>query len=170
MWAADRAVPFIPETVWIYISEYLFFVAVYVSCRDMVNANKYLYSFLALQVVSVGIFVAWPTTFPRELFPLPEDLDRFTYFAFHTLRQSDTPANCCPSLHVSSVFLSTYIFLDDQRRKFPFFFIWGLLIAASTLSTKQHYLVDIIAGFLMSVLFYWVFHRLIPYRALQAKR
>lgn len=160
----DLTVPFIPETVWIYISEYLFFATVYICCKDMVNCNKYIYSFLALQTVSVLIFWIWPTTYPRDQFPLPEDLDALTYYAFNSLRQADTPANCCPSLHVSSIYLSTFIFLDEQRKKFPFFFIWGTAIAASTLTTKQHYLVDVIAGFLMAVISYWIFHKLVSYR------
>src|SRR3989338_3491259 len=61
----DRTVPFLPNTVWIYTSEYIFFATVYILTRDMVNTNKYLYSFLALQAVSVTIFWVWPTTYPR---------------------------------------------------------------------------------------------------------
>lgn len=167
----DRSIPFIPNTVWIYISEYFFFMAIYIACKDMVNANKYLYSFLALQAVSVIIFWIWPTTYPRDMFPLDSAaLNTWTYYAFATLRTADTPANCCPSLHVSSVYLSSFIYLDDQKGKFPFFFIWGTAIAFSTLTTKQHYVVDLIAGFLMAVVFYRLFHRYIPYRPYTAFR
>jgi membrane-associated phospholipid phosphatase len=159
----DRLIPFLPRTVWIYISEYVFFIAVYFTCRDIVNLNKYFYSFLTLQTISVVIFCLWPTTYPRDLFPLPEDLDVLTHFAFSSLRHWDTPASCCPSLHVSSVYLSAFIFLDDQKRKFPFFFIWGTAIALSTLTTKQHYLVDVALGFLMAVASYWFFHKAVQY-------
>lgn len=169
-WWIDRAVPFIPETVWIYTSEYIFFVVVYLTCKDMVNLNKYFYSFLVLQISSVIIFWLWPTTYPRELFPLTSDLDPWTHSLFTALRATDTPANCCPSLHVSSVYLSSFIFLDDQKKKFPFFFLWGTAIALTTLTTKQHYLVDVIAGLIMAFIAYWVFHKYIPYRGAQAKR
>ena len=161
----DSIVPFMPNSVWIYISEYIFFPVVYITCKDMVNLNKYFYSFLILQVVSVLIFWIWPTTYPRELFPLPDDLNSLTHFVFSSLRETDTPANCCPSLHVSSVYLSAFLFLDDQKKKFPFFFIWGTAIAFSTLTTKQHYLVDVISGFLMALATYWIFHRFVSYRA-----
>jgi hypothetical protein len=160
----DHAVPFLPNTVWIYVSEYVFFITVYVTCRDMVNLNRYLYSFVVLQIVSCLIFWAWPTTYPRDQFPLPADLNGLTYALFSSLRNADTPANCCPSLHVSSVYLSSFIFLDDQRKKFPYFFGWGTAIAITTLTTKQHYLVDVITGLMMATLFYWAFHRWIPYR------
>jgi membrane-associated phospholipid phosphatase len=160
----DQVTPFLPNTVWIYVSEYLFFFFIYHLCRDMVNTNKYLYSFLTLQILSVTIFWLWPTTYPRDQFPLPADLNWFTYELFSRLRATDTPANCCPSLHVSSVFLSSFIFLDEQRKKFPFIFLWGVLISISTLTTKQHYLVDVVSGFCMAVILYWTFHKMIPYR------
>jgi membrane-associated phospholipid phosphatase len=154
--ALDRAIPFVPYTVWIYMSEWVFFVAVYVAARDVVNLNKYLYSFFAQQALAVLIFMVWPTTYPRGLFPLPDSLERVTYAAFSALRLADAPTNCCPSLHVSSVFLSSFIFLDDRRARFPWFFGWATAIALSTLTTKQHYVVDVVTGF--------VFHRWMPYR------
>ncbi len=166
----DVMVPFLPYTVWIYISEYVFFAVVYVTCKDMVNLNKYCYSFLFLQSVSVLIFWLWPTTYPRELFPLPDDLEKITHFAFSRLRETDTPANCCPSLHVSSVYLSTFIFLDDQKKKFPFFFIWGTAIALSTLTTKQHYLIDVVTGFMMAISTYWIFHKYVSYKPLAPRK
>ena len=159
----DQTVPFLPYTVWIYVSEYLFFVVVYLVCKDLSNLSKYFYSFLTLQSLSVLIFWLWPTTYPRELYPLPGDLEAVTHYLFSNLRITDTPANCCPSLHVSSVYLSSFIFLDDQREKFPFFFIWGTAIALSTLTTKQHYIVDVIVGLALALLIYGVFHRIVRY-------
>ncbi len=170
MYWVDTAIPFLPYSVWIYISEYIFFGAVYVTCKDLVNLNKYFYSFLVLQTVSVMIFWIWPTTYPRHLFPLSDNLDPITYYVFDALRKTDTPANCCPSLHVSSVYLSVFIFLDDQKKKFPFFFIWGSAIAVSTLTTKQHYLIDVVSGLGMALITYWIFHKYISYRILDAKR
>src|SRR6185436_1481590 len=56
MFCIDRVAPFLPHTVWLYTSEYVFFIAVYIATKDMANTNKYLYSFLALQLVSNAIF------------------------------------------------------------------------------------------------------------------
>ncbi len=170
LWWIDEAVPFVPSSVWIYISEYIFFPVVYFTCKDLVNLNKYFYSFLFLQTISVFIFIVWPTIYPRELFPLTDQMNAATYFIFNSLRTADTAANCCPSLHVSSVYLSSFIFLDDQKDKFPFFFLWGTLIAASTMTTKQHYMVDVITGFLMAIGTYWIFHHQISYRVMGSGR
>lgn len=164
MFALDDAIPFIPWTVLIYVSEYFFFIAIYLTCRDMVNLNKYLYSFLATQGFSCLIFFLWPTTFPRHLFPIPDGTHPLIDGVWMWLREADAPTNCFPSLHVSTVYLSAYIFLDEQREKFPFFIVWGTLIALSTLPTKQHYAIDIVAGWLLSVVAYWYFHRKAKYR------
>jgi membrane-associated phospholipid phosphatase len=51
-----------------------------------------------------------------------------------------------------------------KRDKFPFFFVWATAIALSTLTTKQHYAVDVVAGFGLAVVFYWLFHRRFCYR------
>ena len=97
----DRAFPFIPGTVWIYNSEWIFLPAAYLRCRDLVNLNKFLYSYLALQLTCMAVFIAWPTTYPRESYPLvPAATNEWTYAAFNNLRQMDMATNCCPSLHV----------------------------------------------------------------------
>jgi membrane-associated phospholipid phosphatase len=169
----DQVVPFVPQTVWVYTSEYYLFVAVYLTCKNRENINRFVYAFLCQQVISTIIFWAWPTTYPRELFPLPDTLDPATHLIFTILRFGDSPANCCPSLHVSSVYLSSFMFLKEQRGKFPFFFLWATSVAITTLTTKQHYLVDVVVGLFSALFFYWLFSECIGYRAadgLQAKR
>ena len=160
----DSAIPFIPETIWIYLSEYLYFFVAYVLCRDLLNANKMLYAYFFLQLVCCAFFLAWPTTYPRELFPLPESLDPLSNFMFTQLRIADSPNNCCPSLHVSGVYLVSLVFLDDRRRVFPWIFGWATAIALATLTTKQHYIVDVVAGFGVALGLFWLVQRKMPYR------
>lgn len=160
----DESVPFLPLTVFIYVSEYLFFTVVFITSKNMENLNKYLYSFFTLQTFSCLIFLFWPTTYPRELFPVPADAPRFVHQVWAWLRAQDAPTNCFPSLHVSSVYLSAFIYLDEQREKFPIFLIWGSMIAFSTLPTKQHYVADVVMGLILAVGTYWLFHRGVQYR------
>lgn len=165
MTSLDEAIPFIPQTIFIYLSEYPLFISVYLLAKELRNLNKYLYSFLFLQVVSVTIFLLFPTTYPRDLFPLPDTLDRFSHYAFSSLRETDTPNSCLPSLHVSSCYLSAFVFLDEQKKKFWTFFIWATLVGVSTLTTKQHYIIDVIAGLGMAMIAYWLFHKRVNYVA-----
>jgi membrane-associated phospholipid phosphatase len=69
------------------------------------------------------------------------------------------------------VYLSSFAFLSENRRRaFGIFFCWSTLIALSTLTTKQHYLADIVSGLTLAVpVFYW-FHYLQPYRNLYGER
>jgi len=170
----DYAIPFLPQTVWLYISEYFFFAMIYLSVKDLALLNRYFYSLFSLQTLSVLIFLIWPTTYPRDLFPLPESLDKMTYLAFSSLRQTDTPANCCPSLHVSATLLTALLYRDDQQNKNSWkmrgVWIWASLICASTLTTKQHYLADLLAGAALSVVVFWFFHRIIPYPGAEPKK
>lgn len=159
----DNATPFVPVSLWVYVSEYVFFVAAYFSVRDVLNLNRYVYAFVSLMLVSFLIFLAWPTTYPRALFPLPNDLDPITRYAFASLRETDTPANCLPSLHVSATILTSLLFLSERRKYLLLFLVWALAIAISTLTTKQHYVADVISGIGLALINYWVFFRWMSY-------
>ncbi len=162
----DQLVPLVPWTIWIYASELILIAVSYLLAKDMENVNKYIYSFLAIQTLSCIIFVFWPTTYPRDLFPLPPDLpiESLTFQLFTSSRILDSPNNCFPSLHVSSVYLSSFIFLHEQKKKFPLFLCWATAVALSTLTTKQHYMADIVSGFTLSVFFYWLFYYKVRYK------
>jgi len=161
----DTNTPFIPMSVLIYISEYFYFAFVYILLKESDNINKYLYSFFTLQLVSCSIFLVFPTTYPRELYPVPADTPQWLASIWTWLRTQDAATNCLPSLHVSSVYLSSFAFLSENRkREFQIFCTWGTWIALSTLTTKQHYLADILSGLVLAIVFYQWFHRLQPYR------
>lgn len=160
----DHAVPFLPWTSWIYVSDYVFAFLVFMLVRDMRNANRFLYSFFALQIVSVAIFWLWPTMYPRELFPLEmSGAGSWSAGLLTGIRKIDSPLNCCPSLHVSGCVLASFIFLDEQRSKFKWFFAWAMAIAVSTLTTKQHYAIDVFSGILLAWAMYWFFRRFFEY-------
>lgn len=160
----DRNVPFIPHSVWIYMSEYFYFVFIYLLLKKNNHINKYLYSFLSLQLFACLIFFFFPTTYPRENFPIPEGTAPWLAAAWEWLRKQDAPTNCFPSLHVASVYISAFVFWDEgQKQKFWIFMVWSTLIAATTLTTKQHYLADVIFGISLACFFFWLFHRKINY-------
>jgi len=159
----DHVVPFVPTTIWIYVSEYFFFVAVFFSISGERTLNEYFYSLVMLQIICIPIFFLWPTIFPRGLFPLPNDLDSMSHWIFTWLRETDSPANCFPSLHVSGVILSALV-LRESRRIFIPFMIWALAIACSTLTTKQHYFADVVAGLFVAALIHLVMRRFVAFK------
>lgn len=153
----DTAMPFIPQTIWLYVSEYFYVMVIYFSYREMSNLNRAIYAFLALQVICVSIFWLWPTVIARDTFPVPPTLGPLTSAVLTALRRADTPANCFPSFHVASVYLACFLLSSEVRWKFRFFLVWATAIAVSTLTTKQHYFADVVSGFALAVVLYYVF-------------
>lgn len=160
----DHVTPFLPYSVLIYISEYFYFAFIYIWLRKDESINKFLYSFFSLQAASCVIFIIFPTIYPRGNFPVPEDTPQWLTGIWTWLRNQDAATNCFPSLHVSSVYLSAFVFWDDdQRERFWMFMIWSTLIALSTLTTKQHFVADLISGLTLALFMFWLFHRKVQY-------
>ena len=160
----DQALPFVPQTVWIYWSNYVMFAVAYLLARDLGMLSRYFYATIAMQTITCAVFLFWPTTFPRAQFELGTNIDGPTLWLFTALRHQDTPNNCFPSQHVASVFLTSFIFLHEQVLKFPLFFAWAFLIAIATITTKQHYAADVWSGILVSLLCYVVFYHWFRYK------
>ncbi|MGE0615196.1 MAG: phosphatase PAP2 family protein [Bacteriovoracia bacterium] len=167
MWWIDRVTPLVPDTIWIYLSEYALFPLAFLQLKDRKSMNLFCYCLLVLQTFSVLIFWFFPTTYPRDLYPLTGNENMFTYWVFSTFRSLDTPANCLPSLHVGSCYITSFVFLQDPspaaRKKFWAFFLWATAVAITTLTTKQHYIVDCFAGLGCAAAVYWLLTRKVTY-------
>ncbi len=155
----ERAIPLLPWTIWIYSALYpAYFLWCFYNFQDVSELNKTLYSFFILTLVSGCFFVFYPLISPRELYPLTETSSlnaRFLLF----IRSTDTAGNCLPSLHVGFCYLFALGFYRTQKHKFVFSMIVANVISVSTLTTKQHYLVDVIAGALLASMIYFVMDR-----------
>ena len=57
------------------------------------------------------------------------------------------PLNCFPSLHVTGAFLSYFVVKKFKPSLENFLFVLAILISISTLTFKQHYILDVFAGF-----------------------
>lgn len=161
----ELSIPLVPWTVWIYSTEMILIALPFFATKDAESSNRYLFAFFALQTLSCVFFVFFPTTYPRDLYPLdPQTMDSLTFALFSHVRVADAPTNCLPSLHVSSVYLASMAFYQESRKIFRWCFIWATAIALSTLTTKQHYIVDIISGLLMAMGSYWLFYYKVQFK------
>lgn len=101
-----------------------------------------------LVAVAMTAFVLYPVAYPREI---------TDNFLLGFVRSVDAPSNCCPSLHVAAcVFLSLCLWRINGRRTGLLFLLWSTAIIVSTLTTKQHYVIDILAGGILAVVFAWL--------------
>ncbi len=160
MTIVDESIPLIPDTIWIYVSMYpMMIVAFYFLLNDLTTLEKAMPAFFFLQIISFFVFIVFPVTFPRELYPLPAEMSVFTAKIFNGIRETDQPTNCFPSLHVGNCFICAFFLWGVDKKKCVSFTIWSCFIAFSTMSTKQHYFYDVVSGIVVAGVCYLGFFR-----------
>ncbi len=147
----DRQIPFWPWTIWIYQATAPFMLLLFLLAQNPTNLNSLIFAYTTLMVGGAFIFFFFPTTVPRDIYPIPTTTDAWTRWNFEKLREVDKPVNCVPSMHVALTLLFTLLFVQEQQHLLPYFSIFGLAIVLSTMTTKQHYFIDVIAGALAGV-------------------
>ncbi len=140
----DRAVPLIPWTFIIYLSDYLLALTVILWVGSLEKYNSLTRVAFTVLVLSGLCFMFFPTTYPRPTYPAGEPW--FIDFLMNLVGSADTPNNCFPSMHVALTGACTYAIRNSSTRSRLLYLVWSLLIFASTLTTKQHYFVDILGG------------------------
>ena len=148
----DRLISFQPLTLPMYISLW-----VYVSLPPALLATRrelYGYGLAMAGTCLAGliIFYFWPTAVPAA------NIDWAQYPDVDFLKSMDASGNACPSLHVATAIFSG-IWLHHLLRRFgtplwmlTFNWTWCIGIIYSTLATRQHVAVDVLAGLMLGVM------------------
>lgn len=157
---AEQLLPFWPWTGWIYNAVYVFLLVSFAGMRDLAVASRFLYACLFTQVVAAAVFVAFPTVYPRDLFPLPAGAGAGEVALVELVRAIDRPVNCFPSLHVSTCVLCLAAYAHAPLRRYRHVALAAaLLLVASTLTFKQHYAIDLVGGAALGLAAYGIFFR-----------
>ena len=142
--ALDATIPYLPSTIYIYLAHFPFaFLALY-GLNDDRNFNRTIASIALVTLATAPIFIFWPTIMPPFRFPLPSGLTGFSLRCTNAVNAGFH--NACPSMHAGYALLAALGFRDEQRHYFLPAMAFALLIAISTLTVKQHYLIDVPAG------------------------
>jgi membrane-associated phospholipid phosphatase len=149
MTTLDLRIPFWPESGLLYFAVFPLLLLTYIAISDLTRATRFLYACLLAQTIGMTVFLLWPVQYPRALFPLPSSASALGAALVNYCRSADAPVNCLPSLHVSTIVLCVGA-LKGSRFFIPSILL-GVPLAASTLSFKQHYFADVIAGLLLGV-------------------
>lgn len=168
--AWDKKIPLVPWTFWIYSSVYFIYLTSCAVQKDLENFSKFLYGYVFAYTVSALFFILFPTTFPREAHPLPSGTGELTAQAFTWFRSIDHPTNCFPSMHVGSCVMSAMPFYRRRPTVFFLFAVWALAISLTTLTTKQHYLVDVVGGAAFGLFCHLLLFKWVPVRAPRHKK
>ena len=158
--ALDRALPVLPSWTLVYGSLYLALFLPMVVVRTKEHLRRTLWAFVMLWVVGCIGWLSYPTTLPR---PASAAIGGgFFAWCLRIAYGMDDPYNCFPSLHVAQVFLAAFTCHLVSRGLGRAAMVWASLVAVSTLFTKQHYVVDVVAGILLAYAAYFVFLRRHP--------
>jgi membrane-associated phospholipid phosphatase len=153
----DRLVPLQPAWALVYGALYLFVILlpVFLVCREE-HIRRTVFAYLMVWITSYVCFLVYPTMAPR---PAEVAGDGFIVWGLRFLYKADPPFNCFPSLHVAHSFVSALTCYRVHRGVGLAAGISASLIAVSTLFTKQHYVLDVIAGTLLALVAHLVFLR-----------
>lgn len=164
--AWDLAIPLQPAWSVVYGSLFLAALLPVFVVHQQALVRRVILAFLAVWLFSYACFIAWPTVTPR-----PRDLvgDDFFTWLLRGIYASDIRTNCFPSLHVAQCFLAAFACDRVHRGVGTLAFVWATLVALATLFTKQHYLLDAIAGALIAGLAHRVFLHGFPREAVPAR-
>ncbi len=154
--ALDRIWPLVPVWAIVYGALYLFLILLPIFVvRSQELIRRTVRAYLLIWITAYGFFfVAYPTAAPR---PDQVSGEGFVVWGLRALYSADPPYNCFPSLHVAHSFVSALAVSRVHRRLGIMALISATLVALSTLFTKQHYVLDVVAGAVLAVVAYGIF-------------
>ena len=143
----DRMTPFLPFTVSIYWFSLLYFAIIFLllARQERALAHRFFAADLLAKAVCLPFFLFLPTTNIR-----PDVSGNGLWLSLmRLLYQMDAPTNLLPSIHCLLAWIC-YLGVRDMPKigkdAKAATFIAAIAVCASTLTTKQHVLVDVFAG------------------------
>lgn len=145
----DDAVPFVIPWVFLYS---LAFVTCFVPVL-LVSDRRFRVVVTAYTLTIVTTLVTFHF-FPVMILRPPVQEGTVGGWLLELIRVVDQPFNCFPSLHVSIDFLAAFYAAEVSVAWGVSMWVLALGISVSTLYVKQHYLLDIVSGLVLSALAY----------------
>ena len=159
----DEKIPFIPQFIWIYHS----IVPVIALTAILLFQKREIFLGLIFSIIFAGIFmclsyIAFPSFYPREMLV---DSSTLTGWLIEITRSIDGPHNTFPSGHVTFAWLLVFfVGLSQYTRKHLWiqgvYFFWATLLTISTLTLKQHFIVDVFSGIVLATATYFLARKL----------
>jgi membrane-associated phospholipid phosphatase len=158
----DHAMPLWPAWIAVYGSLYMcafLLPLVIVRGDELFRQSMKAYIFVML-VAYVGFWL-YPTTAPLTE---KQVVSGFAEWSLQLFYDIDQPYGCFPSLHVAYSFVGALACYRMHRGVGIGAALWSVLIGLSTVYTKQHFVVDAIAGGIMGLAAYLLFLRGRPHQ------
>ena len=154
----DWKTPYIPLFALVYFSTYIFVVQPFFILSNTRQFYLMLISFVSVSVVSSLIHATVPSKIERVEQVTAGGLSGWMLGLF---QKTCKPYGNFPSMHVGlSVPVVIANFMAAGAIAGSIMLVWAVLIAVSTLYTKQHYILDVcaglIGGLIISALTFWL--------------
>lgn len=146
----DKSIPFVPQFSLVYFSTYIFVVQPFFLLSKAGQFYWMLASFASISVIASLIHAMVPSKIERM-----ENLNTnsLSIKLLSLFQKTCRPYGNFPSMHVGlCVPVVAANFFAGGAIMGSISLVWAILIALSTLYTKQHYIFDVLAGLLNGVL------------------
>ncbi len=160
----DDMIPFCEWFIFAYMSWHvsLLWMSLYTLAYDIDAFKRFMWYLIVTTIMAEIVYVVWPN---QQL--LRPDLaalgrENLLTMAAGLIYTVDTNTNVCPSLHCIGGFAILFAAMSIPRFRTAgwriFFWIFALLICASTVFMKQHSIVDFFAAIPVILIGYYIFY------------
>ena len=164
----DKAIPFVPEFIWIYhtIIPVFLLTTIFLIEKKSVFFVALSSSILAYSLMLI-FYALLPAFYPRD----GHVATSLSGALVELTRMIDGANNTFPSGHVTFAWLLVlFIRISNFAKKCnwiqPLYIVWACMITISTLVLKQHFIVDVFSGMSLAVLCYFLAKRFVFERML----
>ncbi len=151
----DEHVPFVPLAFWAYLLYYLLAISPAFLARSW---RELLTMAIAYGTASLIAWLTW-IALPVRMVLTPLHCSGLTCRMLIAFQEGDGGVNVFPSLHVAHTVLAAAFHVHHRSAVMPAVLLGTVLVIASTVLIRQHYLVDLPAGALTASIGWWVAKR-----------
>ena len=150
----ERFIPFVPLMIIPYMSIDLFFVGGPFLCQSRYELSVLAQRITFVILVAGGFFLL----VPLHLAVARPQASGWTGAIFRFLHAFDQPYNLVPSLHIALRTILAALYSRHSKGIVRLAsHVWFSLIGFSTLLTYQHHFVDVVAGFILAAICFYLF-------------
>jgi membrane-associated phospholipid phosphatase len=149
----DYKIPFIPSFEYLYFLCYIIPFTPLLVINDSHKMNTLIWAFITMNIFAFLIFLIYPVIVPRPEMPGGSSI---TYYLINLQHTLDKPVNNFPSLHAANALLIYLLCRNYYKWLDILLYLVAIGIGISALLVKQHYLLDILTGYLLALIVYFI--------------
>lgn len=171
--AFDEMIPFNEYFIVPYLFWFVFLTGMvaYTALFNVAAFQRMMYFIMITYTVTIIIYIIYPTY--QDLRPVTFERTNIFTQTVRNFYRHDTKTNVCPSLHVLGSVAAMLAGWDTERFSKTgwkiVFFIITVLISISTLTLKQHSIVDVILAIFLSIIAYIIVYIVCGHNGYQNK-